>query len=78
MQEAVKGDTPRGLIAPVDYACPAGVQAYVHDEGLLYGMTPNPFATLFTKYPQRLVGPCFIAFKTTSKRANKFFQEILV
>jgi hypothetical protein len=62
-----------GLIAPVDYACPPGVSAFVNDEGICLNMPANPVASQMTKYPQLLFGNCFVFFKDTSKRARKFF-----
>lgn len=62
-----------GLIAPVEYGTPPGVSAYVNDEGIIMGLTPNPTASLMLKYPQLLCGNAFVFFKDTSKRARKFF-----
>jgi hypothetical protein len=68
MQQAVGG-----LITPVDYNTPQGVQAYVNDEGILLNMPFNPIATRMLKYPGQLFGNAFVCFKDTSKRARQFF-----
>ena len=61
-----------GLIAPVDYACPRGVNAFVNDEGICLGMRRNRVAEQMTQYPGQLYGPCFIYFGQDNKRNREF------
>ena len=64
-----------GLIAPVDaFIRGKHITAYVNDEGWMLNMAPNIFAQHFVKWTHPLAGPMIAYWKTTTKRANDWWD----